>query len=131
MAGTSPAMTVLKSKRQSVGRLSSHRDRRNLRPLRRLADRRGVLFGGDLRLGSRLLRPERLSRRAASPARLAGLADLLGYDVLLPVRRGAGRLCQRGNAGVRPAQLPAGRYLCDGGGRRDDGAGGFALAALS
>ena len=50
--------------------------RRKLGPLRRLADRRGVLPGRDVRLGARLLRPERLCRRTASVARLAGVADL-------------------------------------------------------
>ena len=92
-------------------------DRRDLGPLRRLADRRGLLSGGDLRLGPRLLRPERLCRRAASPARLADLADFDGDDLLLSVRRVAGRLRQRSDPGVRPAQLPAGRRVRDGGGR--------------
>ena len=115
----------------AVGRIQPHRHRRNLRPLRRLADRRGLLPGGDLRLGARLLRPKRLSRRTASPARLAGLADLVGHDLLLSVRRGAGRLCQRGDAGVRPAQLPARRHRGDGRRRGHDRPGHRALAALS
>src|ERR1019366_5051530 len=94
----------------NVGRVQSHRRRRNLGPLRWLADRRGLLLGGDLRLGPRLLWPKRLSRRIASPARLAGLADCIRDDLLLFVRRRHGGFCQRGGAGVRSAQLPARRY---------------------
>ena len=48
-----------------------------------------LLPGRDLRLGVRLLRPERLSRRAASRARLAGLAGVGRDHLLLSVRRAA------------------------------------------
>src|ERR1700694_4840387 len=72
-----------------------------------------------------------LSRRVASPAWLAGLADLVRDDLLLSVRRGARRFRQRGGAGVRPAQLPARRYICDGRCRRHDGPGHRAVAAFT
>ena len=108
-----------------------HPYRRNLDPLRRLAHRRRLFPAGDLRLGARLLWPERLCRRAAAAARLADLADLVGHDVLLSVRRGAGRLCQRGHQGVRPPELHDRGHLHDGRGRDLDRPGARALAALS
>ena len=108
---------VASQEANNVGRLQSHPHRRNLDPLRRLAHRRGLLPARDLRLGARLLWPERLCRRTASAARLAGLADLVRHDVLLSVRRGAGRLRQRGDQGVRSAQLPDRGHLRDGRGR--------------
>ena len=115
----------------SLGRPQLHPSRRNLDPLRRLAHRRRLLPAGDLRLGVRLLRPERLCRRVAAAARLAGVADLFGHDVLLSVGRGAGRLCQRGDQGVRPPELHDRGHLHDGCGRDLDRPGPRALAALS
>jgi hypothetical protein len=112
------------------GRVQPHRRRRDFAPLRRLAHCRGLLSGGDLRLGPRLLRPERLRRRAASPARLAGIADLERHNVLLPVRRVAGRLRQRSDPRLRPPQLPAGGPICAGRGGRLDRSGHRAVAAL-
>src|SRR5262245_41116674 len=97
MAGTSPAMTSEIEK--EVGRSQLSPSRRNLDPLRRLAHRRCMFPAGDVRLGARLLWPERLCRRIAAAARLAGLADLVRHDVLLFVRRGAGRLRQRSHQG--------------------------------
>src|SRR5256885_6163063 len=67
-----------------------------------------MLSGGDFRLGVRVLRPERLPRRAASAARLVGHADFGRDDLLLFVRRAHRCLCRRGGAGVRPTQLLGG-----------------------
>ena len=62
-------------------------------------------------------------------ARLAGVADLLGHDVLLSVRRAAGRLRRRSHQRYGPRNcLIAG--IGDGGGRGRDRAGARALAAL-
>ena len=130
MAGTSPAMTSEKQ-RQHLDARNYTPSRRNLDPLRRLAHRRRLFPAGDLRLGVRLLWTERLCRRVAAVARLAGVADLCGHDVLLSVWRGAGRLCQRGDQGVRPPELHDRGHLHDGFGRDRDRPGPRALAALS
>src|ERR1700728_1963986 len=96
-----------------------------------MADRCGVLCGRDLRLGVRLLWPERLSGRTAPAARLAGIADFGRDDVLLFVRRVTRRL-RRGNAQkIWSAKLPASRHERDGGRGGADGPGQPALAALS
>src|SRR3979490_3335466 len=58
--------------------------------------------------GARLLWPERLCRRTASAARLAGIADLERHHLLLSVRRAAGCLRQRSDPQLWSAQLPAG-----------------------
>src|SRR4051812_49118065 len=107
MLGTSPGMTEQGSQEEAnnIGRILAHTPRRNLAPLRRLAHRRGLLPARDLRLGARLLWPERLCRRVAAAPRLAGVADLAGHDVLLSDGCGAGRLRQRGDQGVRAPQL--------------------------
>ena len=110
------AQPVLKETRRRAWTLRATRPiDGNLDSLRWLAHRRGLLSAGDLRLGARLLRPERLCRRTASPARLAGLADLVRHHLLLSVRRGAGGLRRRSDQGVRAAQLPDRRHLRDGG----------------
>src|SRR6266436_2290778 len=130
MAGTKPGHDGVTNEETNVGLFERRTCGRDLGPLRWLADRRGLLSGGYLRLGPRLLWPNRLSRRAASAARLAGLADFVGDDILLFVRRCYRRLCQRGGARVRSAQLPARRRICDGGGRRLDRPGRRAMAAI-
>src|SRR5436190_10050589 len=79
--------TTRQQQEASFGRSQLHPTRRNLDPLRRLAHRRRLFPAGDVRLGARLLWPERLCRRTAAAARLAGVADLVRHDVLLSVRR--------------------------------------------
>src|SRR5256886_15160406 len=66
-------------------------------------------FWCDFRLGVRVLRPERLPRRAASAARLVGHADFGRDDLLLFVRRAHRCLCQRGGARVWSAPPPGRR----------------------
>src|SRR5690349_22345601 len=58
----------------------------------------------------RLLRAERLSRRAAPCVRLAGFAGIGRDHFLLSVRRAARRLRCGGGAKIQPAQLPDRRH---------------------
>src|SRR6201999_1373772 len=87
--------------RSCRGSFKSPYDRRELGPLRRMANRCRLLSGRDVRLGVRLLWTKRLSRRTAPAARLAGLADFDRDDFFLSVRRAACHLRCRDDPKVR------------------------------